>query len=276
MLRITPLALLPLILVTGCSLSGSVSHSLDHSRLRGSDVEVCECGRVHHTKRPLLKRQRTVLPIATRPLFPGDRWGQSADLSAPVSPRTAQVLPTQFPVQRVSWSGTAWSNADGCGECGEIVSGCHMPTCSQPVWIESGCHQPATCSQPVMSDACECTDTAPVTCSQPATCSQPVTCHAPVPIPAPAPPAPAPAPPALVPPAAAPLPPVQPGCNVPVEPQCVAPAAQPVPEVDFLPPVEEAPPVPPPAPAELGSVPMPNDMIDPISWEQIPTLPPLP
>lgn len=275
MSRMIPLALFPLIFVTGCCFSGSVSHSFDHSRLPGSGVEICECGRVHHAKRPLLKRRQTVLPMATRPLFPGDRWGQAADLSAPVSTRTAQVLPTQFPVQQASWSGATWSGPDGCGECGEVINGCHMPSCSQPVpscsgpvpscsqpvWINSGCHQPASCSQPVMTDECECTDVPPVTCSHP------VTCNAPTPVPAPAPPAP-------VPPAAAPRRPVPPGCAVPADPQCDAPAGQPAPEVDFLPPVEEPPAAAPPA--ELGGVPMPNDMIDPISWEQIPTLPPLP
>ena len=230
------------------------------------DIEICECGRVHETKRPLMKRRESRVISRTRPLFPGDQWGRSTPAYQPVSMKS--------PVQQVSWQHT-----DDCGECGEaelVSSGCHAPSCSQPVWIESGCHAPS-CSQPVWIES---------GCHAPS-CSQPVwtesSCHAPVVsepcdcTPAPSPPAscnspiPAPAPA----PQPAPVPPAEPACNAPAPPACSAPAADP-PSTDFLPPVEEPGQPAPPDNVQSGGggVPIPK-MVDPVSWQVMPALPPL-
>ena len=205
------------------------------------DIEICECGRVHETKRPLLKRRESRVISRTRPLFPGDQWGRSTPAYQPYQP-----VSMKNPIQQVSWQHT-----DDCGECGEaelVSSGCHAPSCSQPVWTESSCHAP------VVSEPCDCTP-AP---APPASCNSPIPAPAPAPVPQPAP-----------------VPPADPACNAPAPPACSAPAADP-PSTDFLPPVEEpGQPVPPDnVQSGGGGVPIPK-MVDPVSWQVMPTLPPL-
>lgn len=257
---------------TGCCLnvSGGRSSCLSSSSWSSkSHSETCHCGARKNGKTSLFsgfgRSKQASLPSRPGPLFAGDSWG-----THPFSGMNSCV------------------ECGGCGEpampimtgCGECSSCAPMPDCSSP--MVTGCHAPS-CAQPVMQPDCH----AP-------TCAQPMTgpdCHAPHVMIGPGPDCSGPlaVPSCVAPPMPgcampAPMPGPQPHNHAaPVPPEYAPPPAPVPPSTELAPaPAPSAVPGPAPTPVPAGdAVPMPvNDLppagtpVDPVSWE-VPAFPPI-
>lgn len=270
---------------TGCCLnvSGGRSSCLSSSSSwpSKSHSESCHCGARKSGKTSLFsgfgRSKQASLPSRPGPLFAGDSWG-----SHPFSGMNSCV-------ECGGCGEPAMPIMTGCGECSScapmpdcsspMVTGCHAPSCAQPV-MQPDCHAP-TCAQPFVQPDCH----AP-TCAQPMVAPD---CHAPHIMIGPGPDCSgplavpscvAPQMPGCAMPAPAPVP--QPHNHAAPVPPEYAPPPAPVPPSTELTPAPVPSPVPAPTPAPAGeAVPMPvNDLppagtpVDPVSWE-VPAFPPI-